>query len=341
MTDIQEVRTNGSQTGVRERDTAVAQPPAAVPVVTPAPSVKVRDPRYLALRNFALSISVFNVLGYTLLGFEQPWAFPLLALATAYAVEILLELASAWSARRQPAFTGNGFRGLYTFLLPAHITALAVNMLLYTNDRFAAVAFGVIVGIGAKYVLRAPINGRMRHFMNPSNVGITVALLVFSSWIAIAPPYEFTENIPDVLSLYIPLVIATAGTVLNAKLTGKIPLIVGWVGAFVIQALLRHYIWDVALWSALAVVTGVAFVLFTNYMITDPGTTPMSGRAQFMFGSSVGMAYGVLMLFNVAYTLFFALTAVCLARGLYWWARWFWQARAARRATAVAGAGPE
>jgi len=35
------------------------------------------------------------------------------------------------------------------------------------------------------------------------------------------------------------------------------------------------------------VMTGVAFVLFTNYMITDPGTTPMAGRAQFMFGASV------------------------------------------------------
>ncbi|MGW5668280.1 enediyne biosynthesis protein [Micromonospora sp. NPDC003776] len=337
MTDTQEARIDGSPLKLREWD-APAVPPASAP---PAPSQNQRDPRYLALRNFAISISVFNVLGYTVLGFEQPWAFPLLAVATGYAVELLLELASAWGARRRPAFLGNGPRGLYTYLLPAHITALAVNMLLYTNDRFGAVAFGVVVAIGAKYVLRAPIYGKMRHFMNPSNFGITVTLLVFSSWIAIAPPYEFTEQIPDVFSLYIPLVIATAGTVINAQLTKKIPLIAGWVGSFVIQALLRHYIWDVELWTALAVVTGVAFVLFTNYMITDPGTTPRSGRAQFMFGSSVGIVYGILMLFNVVYTLFFALTAVCLARGLYWWARWFLQARAERRAGGHGAVQPE
>jgi hypothetical protein len=36
-----------------------------------------RDSRYLALRNFAISISVFNILGYTLFGFEQPWLWPL------------------------------------------------------------------------------------------------------------------------------------------------------------------------------------------------------------------------------------------------------------------------
>lgn len=341
MTEIQE-RANASGIEVRRWNTRVARPPAPVPVVVPGPAAPAaRDPRYLALRNFALSISVFNVLGYTVLGFEQPWAFPLLAVGTAYAAELVLELVSAWSARRQPAFVGSGWRGLYVYLLPAHITALAVNMLLYTNDRFAAVAFGVVVAIGAKYVLRAPIDGRMRHFMNPSNFGITVTLLVFSSWIAIAPPYEFTENIPDVFRLFIPLVIATAGTVLNAQLTRKVPLIAGWVGSFVIQALLRHYIWDVALWPALAVVTGVAFVLFTNYMITDPATTPMSARAQFMFGSSVGIAYGILMVFNVVYTLFFALTAVCLARGLYWWARWFRQVWAVRRATDIGGLRPE
>jgi Na+-translocating ferredoxin:NAD+ oxidoreductase RnfD subunit len=76
----------------------------------------------------------------------------------------------------------------------------------------------------------------------------------------------------------------------------------------------------VAVLSALAVMTGVAFVLFTNYMITDPGTSPVTGRAQFMFGSSVAAVYGVLMAFNVVYTLFFAVTIVCLARGAGWWA---------------------
>ena len=65
--------------------------------------------------------------------------------------------------------------------------------------------------------------------------------------------------------------------------------------------------------------TGVAFVLFTNYMITDPGTTPTKPRAQFMFGSSVAFVYAVLMEFNIVYTLFFATAIVCAARGLGWW----------------------
>jgi hypothetical protein len=65
--------------------------------------------------------------------------------------------------------------------------------------------------------------------------------------------------------------------------------------------------------------TGVAFVLFTNYMITDPGTSPSKPRAQFIFGASVGLVYGTLMVFNVVYTLFFSVVIVCGARGAYWW----------------------
>ena len=40
--------------------------------------------------------------------------------------------------------------------------------------------------------------------------------------------------------------------------------------------------------------TGLVFWLYTNYMITDPGTTPVKPRNQVIFGAAVGIAYGVL-----------------------------------------------
>ncbi|WP_433394202.1 enediyne biosynthesis protein [Micromonospora sp. KLBMP9576] len=266
-------------------------------------------------------MTVFNILGYTVLGFEQPWTWPIFALLVGYAAEILIELVAAAAHRRPPEFAGKGLRGIYVFLLPTHITALAANMLLYANDRFWPIAFAVLVAIAQKALLRAPINGRMRHFMNPSNLGISAALLVFP-WVNVAPPYHFTENVPDAISIVIPLVIITSGTVLNALLTKKVPLILGWVGGFVIQALIRHWTLDVALWAALVPMTGVAFVLFTNYMITDPGTTPSKGWHQFAFGSAVAAVYGILIALNVVYTLFFAVTIVCLFRGVMWWVIW-------------------
>jgi hypothetical protein len=308
------------------------------PDTTP-PRVDRRDPRYLALRNFAISMSIFNILGYTVLGFEQPWAWPFLALALGYTVEIVVERVAAWSQGRRPGYSGHGLWGLYTFLLPTHITSLAVNMLLYANTSFWPIAFAVLVAVGQKAVLRAPINGRMRHFMNPSNLGITITLLAFS-WVNIAPPYHFTEHVPDAIRILVPVVILGAGTVLNSVLTKRVMLILGWVGSFVIQAILRAEIWDVAIWAALLPMTGVAFILFTNYMITDPGTTPSRGRNQFMFGSAVGTVYGLLMLGNVVYTLFFATAIVCGLRGLLWWGIWLRDRRSTRPSPGTARPAP-
>src|SRR2546429_565652 len=135
-------------------------PAAARPAAKPAPAPAVvgkRDPRYLALRNFAISMSIFNIIGYTLLGFEQPWLWPFLALASGYSAEILMEIITARVERRRPAYLGGGFRGFWTFLLPAHITSLAVNVLLYANDRIWPVLFGVVVAITQKAIFRAPI----------------------------------------------------------------------------------------------------------------------------------------------------------------------------------------
>ncbi|MDL4777350.1 enediyne biosynthesis protein [Actinomadura xylanilytica] len=319
--------------------TTTVEPTGAAPAPTappPAKAVRKPDVRYLALRNFAISISVFNIIGYTVLGFEQPWLWPILAVVTAYATELVFEVISARADGVAPRFRGNGARGLYEFLLPSHITALAVNMLLYANDMWWPIMFGVVVGVAQKHILRAPINGRWRHFMNPSNFGITVTLLCFGSWVSIAPPYQFTEYANSLFRILIPVIIITAGTVINAVLTGRVMLIMGWMGGFAIQALVRHWIWDAPLATGLAVMTGVAFVLFTNYMITDPGTTPSKGRAQFIFGSSLAVIYAVLMLFNITYTLFYATTALCALRGLGWWVAHLRRQRRERAAGAAA-----
>jgi enediyne biosynthesis protein E5 len=312
---------------IQAQDGALATPP-------PAKTKKPADPRYLALRNFAISISVFNVFGYTMLGFEQPWLFALLAVITGHVTDLTFETIMAWAYKRRPEYRGRGLRGLYEFMLPAHITSLAVNMLLYTNNQFWPVMFGVMVGVTSKYVFRAKISGKVRHFMNPSNLGISVCLLLFARWLSISPPYMFSEWASSYFRLFIPIVILVSGTVLNTMLTKRVALIVGWMGGFFIQAFVRHWLWGVQLNTALSVMTGIAFILFTNYMITDPGTTPSRPRAQFMFGSSVAFVYAVLMQFNIVYTLFFATSIVCAFRGMGWWGAYWIKRRQS------SGAGP-
>jgi hypothetical protein len=286
---------------------------------TTAGAVPRHNPKVvIALKRFAMSMSIFNILGYTVLGFEQPWIWPFIALATGYTVETVLEAVAAMVDGRAPRYRGNGWRGVMEFLLPAHITSLAMNMLIYVNDQVWVMMFGVVVAVGAKWVLRTPVKGKMRHFMNPSNFGIAIILLIFP-WASIAPPYHFTERVDGVWDWLIPVIILSAGSMLNAKLTGRMWLISGWVLMYIAQAVFRGLVFGTSIPAALIMMTGVAFVLYTNYMVTDPGTSPSAPASQFAFGSGIAVIYGFFTGVGIAYGLFFATAIVCLIRGCFLW----------------------
>ena len=68
--------------------------------------------------------------------------------------------------------------------------------------------------------------------------------------------------------------------------------------------------------AALTPMTGVAFILFTFYMVTDPATSPVRRRSQLLFGAGVAAAYSFLVVCHVVFALFFALTIVCALRGI-------------------------
>ena len=275
--------------------------------------------RLAGLRRFAIAITLLNVLGHSFLGFEQSIAQPLVALATAYSCELGLELIEAWANRRPPKFTKEQ-GGLIDFLLSAHITGLAVAMLLYANERLWVIAFAAAVAIGSKAIFRAPLGNSNRHFFNPSNIGISLTLLLFP-WVGIAPPYQFTENLTGLGDWLLPGLIVCSGTFLNARFTHRLPLIAAWLCGFVLQAILRSWLLGIPLAGALMPVTGVAFILFTFYMVTDPGTTPSQPRSQFIFGVAVAATYALLMLCHIVFGLFFALSIVCAVRGFILYAK--------------------
>jgi hypothetical protein len=283
-----------------------------------------RDPRTTALRRFAASITIFTIVGHTLLGFEQAYITPVVAVLAAYAIEFGLETVDAWAHRRPPKYAG-GPVAVIDFLLPAHISGLACAMLLYANSRLGPVIFAVAIAIASKYLVRVTIRGRQRHVLNPSNLGIAVVLVLFP-WVGIAPPYHFTEWLIGPWDWILPIAILASGTMLNAQLTKKVPLILGWIGGFAVQAVVRTLIDGTSTLSALLVMTGTAFILFTNYMITDPATSPVPPRRQFAFGAATAAVYGLLVHFHIVYGLFFALVIVCVLRAaglavFAWWER--------------------
>ncbi|MFL6232734.1 MAG: RnfABCDGE type electron transport complex subunit D [Thermoanaerobaculia bacterium] len=288
-----------------------------------------KDMRLAALRRFATAITLLNVLGHTVLGFEQSLAQPAVALLTAYLTEILLETLESRRLGRKPRFLGPG-TAFVDFLLSAHITGLAVAMLLYANDRLLPIAFAAAVAIASKHLFRAGTNGSRRHFFNPSNLGITATLLAFP-WVGIAQPYMFTENLTGGWDWFLPAVIVCSGSFLNGVFTRKIPLILTWLGAFALQAAVRHFLFGNLFLPSLNPMTGVAFLLFTFYMVTDPATTPSTVRGQIGFGAAVAAAYGTLMAFHIVFGLFFGLSLVCAGRGVLLYAKAFAAQRAEAR----------
>lgn len=269
------------------------------------------DKRSAALRRFAMSISLATVLGHTVLGFEQAYLTPVVGVITGLVAEAVFEWIDAKAHGRPPRFSGLTRGQLIDFFLPSYIGGLACAMLLYGNAHLMPTVLAVLVAVGSKYVIKV----RGKHVLNPSNFGIVCVLLLFP-WVGIAPPYQFTEWLSGPLDALVPAVLLVLGTMLNAKLTGKMPLILAWLGVFAAQALVRGAFTDVSAISALLPMTGAAFVLYTNYMITDPGTTPFTRRGQIAFGASTALVYGLLVQFHVVFGLFFSLVIVCAGRAV-------------------------
>lgn len=279
------------------------------------------EKRLGGLSRFAFAITVLNVLGHLFLGFEQSWITPFAAVAAAYVTELTGEWFEC-RAKGRPARYAGSFVDLVKFLLPAHISGLAVGMLLYAAENVAAVAFAASVAMASKYIVRVAIDtgqdGRpvQRHVLNPSNFGIVVTLLLFPT-VGIAPPYQFTENTWGFVDWLLPLIVIATGSYLNTKATGRIPLILAWVCAFALQAILRAYVHGTPVTAGLLPMTGFAFILFTFYMITDPATSPSRTAGQIGFAAAVAGFYALFMELTIVFGLFYALAIVTAGRGAW------------------------
>jgi hypothetical protein len=267
-----------------------------------------------ALRRFAVGITTITILGHAYLGFEQSYAQPLVALATAYGMQLLLESLDAWCSGRRVRFAG-GLLELVDFLLAPHITGLATAMLLYYNDRLWVVAFATGVAIASKTIFRAPVGAGSRHVFNPSNFGISVTLLVFP-WVGLVFPWQFTAALGRVGDWVVPAVIIGLGGFINGRYNKRLPLIAGFLAGFLLQLLVRMLVFQMPFLAMVAPVTGVAAMIYLFFMLPDPATTPEQPWAQVAFGASVAAVYLVLVTLHIVFGLFFALTIVCAARGL-------------------------
>ena len=271
--------------------------------------------RLFALWYFTILMIIWNVLGHTVLGFEQSWAAPFVGVGTALFMQFLLEWVDA-TAKNRPLRFGGSLANFLNFLPAAIIPGFACAMLIYPNDRLWPIAFASALTIGSKVLLRAPVApGRTQHIFNPSNFGVACTLVLFPQ-VGFAPPYHFTENLVGLWDWILPGVILLTGLIIHSLFTGRMPLVMAWVLGFALQAQVRAFVFGVPPLVPLTPMTSAAFILFTLYMIPDPATTPLHPWRQALFGFSVAVVYGIIQVLHLVFGLFFALITVCAIRGL-------------------------
>src|SRR5437588_5992985 len=298
-----------------------------------------KDPRlrFFALWYFTCLLSLWTILGDTVLGFEQSYAQPIVGVLAACAVAFLLEGLDAKMNRRSPRFAGS-WANLVNFLPPCIIPGLACAMLIYANERITPIIFAAALSLASKVIFRAPIgNGQTQHIFNPSNFGITATLLLLPA-AGLAPPYQFTENVTGFWHWAIPALILITGTAIHAKFTGRLPLVLSWFAAFAAQAAIRSYIFHAPLAVPFLPMTSAGFILFSLYMIPDPATTPIKPLRQVLFGVSVATIYALLFVTHIVFGLFIALALTSATRGLTLHVYALWQRRAVRKAPLPAAA---
>ncbi len=137
---------------------------------------KKRDPR-TGLKMSASLATVFTILGHTVFGFEQPLSQVFVALGNRLLLRVAFRMGRC-AGQRLPArpTPAAAFAKLVDFLLAPHMTSITLSFLLYFGERLWIMALTVALAIGSKHVLRVRVNGRLQHFMNPSNFGIAIVL---------------------------------------------------------------------------------------------------------------------------------------------------------------------
>ena len=106
--------------------------------------------------------------------------------------------------------------------------------------------------------LRVRQNGRLRHFMNPSNFAIAVVLYTFQ-WTGMLP-WGYTVNLHGAWDWIVPGIIVMLGVRLNILFTGRVPTILAWLSSFVSFAWLRSWYLGYPFAGQLVVLTGIPMV---------------------------------------------------------------------------------
>lgn len=238
------------------------------------------DIRYIVLAILA----VYLILGFTLLGFNRtPYQVILTTVMTA-----LFDMALA-----------RLFKQKWIFPLSAIITSCSLSILLNYSHSYYILIVPIFFAIGSKYFFT--FEGR--HAFNPAQIAVTLCLLFASSFISVAPAYQWYGI--ESMGIFI----AMLGIFVLLPRINRHWLVLSFLGFFTLNTFLRamimkHHLPFETLF--LGTLSSPPFFLFTFFMITDPATSPKTKKGQIIAGFFIALIDLLLHLKQSYYTFFFA-----------------------------------
>jgi len=241
-----------------------------------------KDPR----PSFALLLAAFLFVGIYFLGFNRSLEQIVFMVAISCFTELLF---------------GYWFKGITwkRFPISAVITGLGLAILTHYGHILWLGAFPVILAITSKYL----ITFQNRHIFNPGLFGIVMCLLLSDGLISTSPVYQWGA------SFFAAFYIVTLALLLFVYKIKRTVLVVSFLGLYAGQLAIRglYFQFDLPFEMLLAgVFFSPAFYLFSFFMLTDPKTSPSTGRGQFVMALAIVLIDLVLHYYDITRSLFYA-----------------------------------
>ena len=107
-------------------------------------------------------------------------------------------------------------------------------------------------------------------FLIRSNSCVALTLVLFPQ-VGFAPPYHFTENVTAVWGLDSTGILFGLWDRYPWLYRVRLPLVAAWIIGFALQGQIRAHVFGFPSIVPLMPMTSAAFIVFTLYMIPDPG----------------------------------------------------------------------
>lgn len=235
-------------------------------------------------------ILLVGQLGY---GFLESYSRTLLAIGCSIGMELLL---------------GRLIVGKWPHLASAYISGISVGILI-RSPAFWPYALCSLISITSKYAIR----WHGRHLWNPSNLGVSVMVLL-------APATVATLSVQWGNTIWPMIVVWTLGTMIVWRLR-RLHICATYVASFVALSFVRSAVAGDPWLAEVAPITGPMYQLFVFFMITDPKTTVRTKWGQCLVAFLVALAEMFFRMNRVVHAPYFALFLVGPAANALeiWW----------------------